>query len=177
MYFFLFNRTTLQVFYYIRCRCSIRAPFVILQTSTRQVVKTPTVISNNPVQSVLCLCVRVCVCACVRACACGWVLKPNYLAQRLCNLYKSQLTSKYVIPVLPLTGNRSTAVFIICYTASQQDNHSIIYTLLTIKLQGSTSFMAILTFYLYQDEGNQELFITARSPTRVRAGSKDCMRF
>jgi hypothetical protein len=53
----------------------------------------------------VCVCVCcVCVCLCVFVCVC--VLKVHCLAQRLCNLYKSQLTSKYVISVLPLTANR-----------------------------------------------------------------------
>jgi len=44
---FLFNRTTLQSFCYIPYRCSICAPFVILQTSTLQSSSFQTVCSMS----------------------------------------------------------------------------------------------------------------------------------
>ena len=119
-----------------------------------------------------------CVCVCVSVCECVCVLKVHCLAQRLCNLYKSQLTSKYAISVLPLTANRQkycpVHYLLHSITTSQPLNnlHAPYHHVAKFHVIHGYTYILLLP-----RRGEKELFIIAWSPIRVRIGRKACMSF
>jgi len=108
---------------------------------------------------------------------CVCVLKLHYLAHRLCNLYKRQLTSKYVIPILPRTANSQKY----CHV------HNLLQAITTRQPLNNlhSPYHHVARFHVIQGytyilplprPGEKELFIIAWSQILVRARSKACMR-